>query len=136
MGWKVYIDGRFYTVPANRLKQLRNAPGFMEIIVNRKLYHVSIENIQPIMLPPVYFITIQNKPILVPAKDVRRHPTEDGYVIVRYRGQDYVIAISELKLADGSAVSYEDIPLDMEYRITRTTKTIRRSRRKHKSPVP
>ena len=117
MGWKVYIDGRFYTVPANRLKQLRNAPGFMEIIVNRKLYHVSIENIQPIMLPTVYFITIQNKPILVPAKDVRRHPTQEGYVIVRYRGQDYVIAVGELKLADGTAVSIEDIALDQEYRV-------------------
>ncbi|KAL5251076.1 hypothetical protein ACHWQZ_G016707 [Mnemiopsis leidyi] len=130
MGWKVYIDGRFYTVPANRLKQLRNAPGFMEIIVNRKLYHVSIENIQPIMLPTVYFITIQNRPILVPAKDVRRHPTEEGFVIVKYRGQDYVIAVGELKLADGSSVNYEDIPMDQEYIITRTTKTTKRIRRK------
>eukprot|EP00116_Pleurobrachia_bachei_P000285 sb/3460547/ len=133
MGWKVYIDGRFYTVPANRLKQLRNAPGFMEIIVNRKLYHVSIENIQPIMLPTVYFITIQNKPILVPAKDVRRHPTEEGYVIVKYRGQDYVIAVSELKLADGSSVNWDDIPMDHEYLITRTTKTTRRIRKKKRS---
>jgi len=135
MGWKVYIDGRFYTVPANRLKQLRNAPGFMEIIVNRKLYHVSIENIQPIMLPTVYFITIQNKPILVPAKDVRRHPTQEGYVIVRYRGQDYVIAVGELKLADGTAVSIDDIALDQEYRVTRTTRTTRRIRKERvKSP--
>ena len=135
MGWKVYIDGRFYTVPANRLKQLRNAPGFMEIIVNRKLYHVSIENIQPIMLPTVYFITIQNKPILVPAKDVRRHPTQEGYVIVRYRGQDYVIAVGELKLADGTAVSIDDIALDQEYRVTRTTRTIRRMKKQRvKSP--
>ena len=133
MGWKVYIDGRFYTVPANRLKQLRNAPGFMEIIVNRKLYHVSIENIQPIMLPTVYFITIQNRPILVPAKDVRRHPTEEGFVIVKYRGQDYVIAVGELKLADGSSVNYEDIPMDQEYIITRTTKTTKRTRRKKRS---
>lgn len=111
MGYRVTIDGQEFTVPANKCKFDPNRPGWMEVTIDGKTYHVHMSNAKPISVPIVYFVMIEDDIQVIPAKYIRRDPDyPDKYVLVTFKGKEYRIPISDCTLMDGTPMQPGDLP--------------------------